>query len=105
MPIKREDTIEMSLSDWGKIIELTTDVKYIRMNVEQLTKTIEGNGKPGLKQDVHDLMEWKSEKCEDLDTLIMRNSNSSYFKRGLWEAIRWIGSGTLIALYFHFFKD
>lgn len=103
---------ELNINELGKIYEIFADVKYIRMaldesnlNYKKLYEQVNGNGKPGIKQELHDLKNWKKENCENIEKLIRGNSNQSYFKRGLWEAVRWVGSGTLIAVYFHFFRD
>lgn len=109
MPTKKG---EINISELGKIYEMFADIKHIRMTLDQsiidykkLYEQVNGNGKPGLKQDIHDLKVWKKENSDDIEKLIRSNGNQSYFKRGLWEAVRWVGSGTLIAVYLHFFRD
>ena len=109
MPTKKG---EINITELGKIYEMFSDVKHIRMTLDQsiadfkkLYEQVNGNGNPGIKQDLHDLKVWKKENSDDLEKLIRVNSSQSYLKRGVWEAVRWIGSGTLIAIYFHFFKD
>lgn len=82
--------------------ELGLLLKDIGDDIKEIKTAIFGNGKPGLKQDVHDLKTWKKERCEEIEKLIYSSSNTNYFKKIVWGTVRWIGSGTLVALVIKF---
>jgi len=88
----------LNVNDAGRLYELMADVKYIKMNIEQLVKTVEGNGKPGLRQDVHDLQIWKDENANKIDSVIQRYSNNGYMKRIAWTVVQWVGFGGVVVL-------
>ncbi len=92
---------KMNINELGRIYEIFADVKYIRMTLEDLAKTVNGNGKPGLKQDVHDIQNWHKENDDDIKRVIRLNSSQNYLKRGAWEVVRWLGSGTVIYGFLH----
>lgn len=102
---------EINLNELGKIYEVLSDIKYIRMVVEgvvksqgELSAAINGNGKPGLKQELHDIKKWHEENDYDIKKVVSINNNQSYLKKGTWEVVRWIGSGTVLYVFLHFIK-
>lgn len=108
MPTKKG---ELNINELGKIYEMFADIKHIRMTLDQsiidykkLYEQVNGNGKPGLKQDIHDLKVWKKENSDDIEKLIRSNGNQSYLKKGTWELVRWLGSGTIIYGIVNFLK-
>ena len=89
---------QLSVNEVAKFYEISSDVKYIKMNMERLVATIEGNGKPGLKQEVHDLKRWHNENDDSIHKCITNLSNRSYLKRTIEYVIAILGGGGILTM-------
>ena len=94
--------VEITQERWDKVVTSLADIPHIKEAVGRIDETVNGNGKPGLKQRVHDLDKWKENECEEI------KENTDFRKRQNWlkellKGVLMVGTGSgvvSIVLYF-----
>jgi len=72
---------QFNVNEVGKWYEMYADIKYIRASTESMDKTINGNGKPGLKTIVHDLTQWHDKNEPIFSEIIDRHKNETFLRK------------------------
>lgn len=100
---------QLNINDVGKLYEMYGDIKYIKMTLDEsvkkydkLNEQVNGNGKPGVRQDIHDIKQWHEKYDYQVDKLISGSENKNYFKKTVIESLRLVGFGTIVTLILRF---